>query len=105
MRQISGMHLRTGRAALAVAVVLTLTLALAATPSMQAQTFTVLYSFKGAPDGFNPHAGLMFAGGYLYGTTVEGGLFGSGTVFRVNGQGRETTLHSFAAGTSGSYAG
>src|SRR5260370_32674415 len=48
----------------------------AATPA-HAQTFKVLYNFKGAPDGANPIAALiMDAAGNLYGTTQSlGSLF------------------------------
>ena len=43
--------------------------------SVQAQTFTVLYSFAGYPtDGAGPEAGLLMdASGNLYGTTKFGG--------------------------------
>jgi uncharacterized repeat protein (TIGR03803 family) len=63
---------------------------------------TVLYSFAGGPDGANPQATLvMDTEGRLYGTTTFGGAFGSGTVFMVEGEGRETVLYSFSGGTDG----
>jgi hypothetical protein len=41
---------------------------------VQAQTFTVLYSFTGGTDGSSPQAGLVRdKAGNLYGTTVQGG--------------------------------
>jgi hypothetical protein len=41
--------------------------------TVQAQTYAVLYSFKGAPDGSNPYAGLILdVAGNLYGTTARG---------------------------------
>ncbi len=46
----------------------------------------VLHSFKGAPDGAEPQAGLTLRGGVLYGTTTAGGNGpngGQGTVFAV----------------------
>ena len=43
-------------------------------------TETVLYAF-GGPDGFLPASLLKLKEGKLYGTTSEGGLFGTGTVF------------------------
>ncbi len=46
---------------------------------------TVVYSFKGGADGAHPSAGLIDAGGTLYGTTMDGGgagcADGCGTVF------------------------
>ena len=46
---------------------------------------TVLYSFGGsADDGRLPNAGLVFdAQGNLYGTTMGGGVYGAGTVFKL----------------------
>jgi uncharacterized repeat protein (TIGR03803 family) len=43
-------------------------------------TETVLYSF-GGPDGFSPASLLTLKNGKLYGTTSQGGVFGTGTVF------------------------
>lgn len=46
-------------------------------------TLTTLHSFNGL-DGATPYAGLMQASdGFFYGTTVDGGIYGYGTVFRV----------------------
>lgn len=59
----------------------------------------VLYSFGQAPDGRYPAASLIFdTAGNLYGTTTQGGAFGSGTVFKLaqdQGQWSETVLYSF----------
>ena len=61
-------------------------------------TFGILHEFQGT-DGGNPFAGLVLGGGgQLYGTTVGGGATGNGTVFKVDLNGRETVLHSFAGG-------
>lgn len=52
-------------------------------------TFSAIYGFRGAPDGGNPTAGLIFnKQGNLYGTTQNGGTgacnpAGCGTVFEV----------------------
>jgi len=48
-------------------------------------TEKVLHSFNhDGTDGFCPYASLVFdAAGYLYGTTVDGGIYGYGTVFRI----------------------
>jgi len=59
------------------------------------------YSFAGTPDGEHPYAGLIqHLTGALYGTTYQGGTYGYGTVFEVDGSGKETVLYSFT-GTSG----
>ncbi len=67
-----------------------------------AGTLTVLYSFAGlaASDGANPLSGLIQnpADGDLYGTTVAGGPYssGSGVVFKVNPTtGAESVLYAF----------
>jgi len=63
---------------------------------------TVLHTFTGAPDGASPSAGLISdATGNLYGTTDLGGLYGWGTVFRLDPAGNETVLHSFTNGEDG----
>ncbi|MFN7995518.1 MAG: choice-of-anchor tandem repeat GloVer-containing protein [Bryobacteraceae bacterium] len=69
-------------------------------------TETVLYSFKGAPDGATPYAGLISdAAGNLYRTTYRGGTTNRGTVYKLspNGDGTfsETVLHSFRGSTDG----
>jgi uncharacterized repeat protein (TIGR03803 family) len=60
-------------------------------------TETVLYRFKGSQsDGQNPRSTLVWdASGNLYGTAVEGGPKGYGTVFKLSPLGKETTLYSF----------
>jgi uncharacterized repeat protein (TIGR03803 family) len=65
-----------------------------------AQTETVLYTFSGGSDGGNPYAGpILDNKGNLYGTTVYGGAYNWGAVFKLspdtNGQWMETVLHSF----------
>jgi uncharacterized repeat protein (TIGR03803 family) len=66
-------------------------------------TETVLHSFVGAPDGSNPTARVTLdVSGDLYGTTVFGGEYGHGTIFKVNAvTGAETILHSFRGGEDG----
>ena len=67
--------------------------------------FTNLHSFtaRHAPyhtnsDGANPCAGLILSGNTLYGTALEGGSSGNGTIFKVNTNGTGfTTLYSFTA--------
>ena len=58
---------------------------------------TVLHSFTGGTaDGANPATGLARdTTGNLYGTTLNGGAFGDGVVFKVTTGGVATILHSF----------
>jgi uncharacterized repeat protein (TIGR03803 family) len=63
---------------------------------------TVIYAFKGSPDGGAPAAGVIYQGGYLYGTTELGGRntcpdhFTCGTVFAVDlATGAESVLYNF----------
>jgi len=67
-------------------------------------TETVLYSFKGGSgDGEYPYAGLINVKGTLYGTTIEGGTNGVGTIFSTTPSGTETVLHSFGGSGDGEY--
>jgi len=72
--------------------------------SAEAQTFKVLYAFKGSPDGAVPFGGTLIrdAAGNLYGTTINGGgsgngtcVAGCGTVFKLDPHGHETVLYRF----------
>ncbi len=75
---------------------------------------TVLYTFKGRPNGAFPYAGLTSLNGVLYGTTFYGGNGGEhkcfksepnpgcGTVFELRPSGRERVLHAFEGGSDGS---
>jgi len=79
---------------------LTLALLLLVATSMQAQTEIVLHNFNGKNGGGNPYAGpILDSSGNLYGTTLYGGKYGYGTVFKLspgpNGKWVETVLHSF----------
>ena len=57
---------------------------------------TRLYSFTGGSDGQWPRAALVEGkDGYFYGTTMYGGAYGSGTVFRMTRNGALTTLLYF----------
>lgn len=65
---------------------------------------TVLYSFRGTPDGASPYAGVIRgAADDLYGTTYGGGAFNAGTVFRVSATGKEILIHSLNGTTDGAY--
>lgn len=69
-----------------------------------AGNFVVLYTFKGVPDGSCPVGALVQDHqGNLYGTTYFGGVFGLGAIFKVEKNGSESVLHSFAGGRDGAY--
>jgi uncharacterized repeat protein (TIGR03803 family) len=93
---------RAATSALAIAVVFVLTLM---SQSADAQTFQVIYSFGTSDsDGYAPNGIVMDSAGYLYGTTMDGGLSGYGTVFRLSNQGSGrlyTTLYSFTGAEHG----
>jgi len=68
---------------------------------------TVLYTFKGGPDGGAPSGTIVGdPAGNLYGETTYGGdlncypPYGCGTVFKLDPAGKETVLHRFT-GTGG----
>jgi uncharacterized repeat protein (TIGR03803 family) len=61
-----------------------------------AQTFTNLVNFDLANGAFPYYGSLITdSSGNLYGTTVQGGSTGLGTVFKVTPSGELTTLYSF----------
>ncbi len=67
---------------------------------------SVIYTFKGTPDGDTPKAGLVLdSSGNLYGTTSQGGTDGHGTVFELSpisgGKWKEKVLHSFTGRSEG----
>jgi len=60
--------------------------------------FTTLHSFTGGSDGAFPDSGLILSGNTLYGTALDGGISGNGTVFALNTDGTGfTNLYSFTA--------
>jgi len=65
--------------------------------------FTVLHAFTGVGnDGKYPVGGLILANNTLYGTTLQGGSSGYGTVFSINTDGTGLTiLHSFSGLSDG----
>jgi uncharacterized repeat protein (TIGR03803 family) len=73
-----------------------------------AQSETTLYKFcaqENCSDGVEPTGGLIFdQAGNLYGTTSEGGIYDSGTVFELSRSGggwNETVLYSFTGDVDG----
>jgi uncharacterized repeat protein (TIGR03803 family) len=83
------------------------TAALPASPArVAASTEQVLYSFTGGNDGGNAATGLVLdRHGNLYGTTVVGGKFACGTVFKLTPQASppwpETVLYNFGCYSDG----
>jgi len=68
-------------------------------------TESVIHSFGGTGDGYEPYDALvMDANGNLYGTTYGGGAHNRGIVYRLSPSGLdtwvETVLYSFKGGTS-----
>jgi uncharacterized repeat protein (TIGR03803 family) len=110
-RKISGTRLRAIGGALALAGLL-VPASVATRPGQAPQeiptcripTYSVLYSFKGTPDGAAPDARMIRdAAGNLYGTTAKGGSskrcgHGCGAVFKLAPTGKETVLYSFTGG-------
>ncbi|HEY6619635.1 MAG TPA: choice-of-anchor tandem repeat GloVer-containing protein [Steroidobacteraceae bacterium] len=70
-------------------------------------TETVLYSFAGGTsDGASPEAGVIEGSdGNFYGSTLQGGASGLGTVFKLTPSGTETISHSFAGSSDGANPG
>ncbi len=78
-----------------------------------AWTENIIYAFQDMPDGNHPYSGVIFDGsGNLYGTTQEGGTFGSvfggyGTVYKLTPPAQagnpwtESVLYSFSNGDDG----
>jgi len=74
---------------------------------------SIIYSFQGGKDGWDPGGGLIFdLQGNLYGTTADGGTAsgcfgqGCGTVYQLSpakgGQWKENVIHRFTNGKDGS---
>ena len=96
-QQTSGIRLRTQIALLTLATLLGLTMT---SVSAWGQTFKVLHAFTGSPDGMQPTA-LLEVNGTLYGTTLFGGRYGFGTIYKLSSQGKESVLYSFTGGKDG----
>jgi uncharacterized repeat protein (TIGR03803 family) len=64
---------------------------------LETDTFNILHSFTGSPDGGAPAAGLTLSGTTLYGTTLGGGADDDGgTIFSYNiANGSYQTIFSF----------
>ncbi|MBV9700919.1 MAG: hypothetical protein JO078_12485 [Candidatus Eremiobacteraeota bacterium] len=71
------------------------------TPSVSGYAESILWNFDNGKGGGSPFGALIFDGkGALYGTTVGGGEYGQGTVFKLTPSHSgytETVVHSFCA--------
>lgn len=71
-------------------------------PVWAASTTKLIYSFTGGNGGEYLDTELVRdSAGNLYGTSVQGGMFGSGTVFQITPAGAHTVLYSFTGGADG----
>jgi uncharacterized repeat protein (TIGR03803 family) len=62
----------------------------------------LVYSFAGNADGEYTDTELVAdSAGNLYGTSVQGGIYGGGTVFQVTPAGVHTVLYNFTGGSDG----
>jgi uncharacterized repeat protein (TIGR03803 family) len=80
---------------LSVALALLVALTGIATERVQAQTFTTILAFGNADGNFPTAALIQATDGNLYGTTMNGGANGDGTVFKISTRGSLTTVYSF----------
>jgi len=65
-----------------------------------ARSFTTLHSFQGT-DGANPYVGLVQGtDGNFYGTTIDGGAYSGGNVFKMEPGGKVTSIYSFCSQSS-----
>ena len=72
------------------------------TAAWAASATKLVYSFGGNADGEYTDTELVRdSAGNLYGTSVQGGIFGGGTVFQVNPAGMHTVLYDFTGGADG----
>jgi len=85
---------------------LTFIVMVAAAAPVRAQ-LTYIYNFTGGTDGGSPNGGLVYnqSDQKLYGTTLNGGIFGDapgdGTVFSISEGGGFLTVYSFANSSDG----
>ena len=68
--------------------------ALAAIQTLEAQTYTVIYTFTGGTDGGIPFGTPLLYNGNIYGTTKGGGTTNNGVVYQVNFASRKTSWAS-----------
>src|SRR5579864_3070306 len=76
--------------------------ALTTIPAWAASTTKLIYSFAGGSDGKYTDTELVRdSAANLYGSSVQGGLYGGGTVFQVTSAGVHTVLYNFTGAADG----
>ncbi len=66
--------------------------------------YSQLHEFGGSGDGSLPGGALISIGGFLYGTTSDGGANNRGSIFRIMTDGSGySKIYDFAAGPDGNY--
>jgi uncharacterized repeat protein (TIGR03803 family) len=77
-------------------------IALLTSAAWAASTTKLIYSFSGSTDGEYTDTELVRdSAGNLYGTSVQGGTYGGGTVFQITPAGVHTVLYNFTGGADG----
>jgi uncharacterized repeat protein (TIGR03803 family) len=83
-------------------LIVILALSAVAVLTAHASTTKIVYSFAGGADGEYIDSDLVTdSAGNIYGTSVQGGTFGGGTVFEVTPEGVHTVLYNFTGGADG----
>jgi uncharacterized repeat protein (TIGR03803 family) len=80
-----------------------LVLAVVSAKSMQSQTLHLLHAFNSGEGASSQTSLIRDSGGNLYGTTLQGGGFRAGTVFKLDKAHTLTVLYTFIGGHDGSY--
>jgi uncharacterized repeat protein (TIGR03803 family) len=64
--------------------------------------FSVVHDLVGATDGYGPNSPLLLdKNGNLYGTSLHGGAYNLGTVYRITPSGGFSVVHTFANNSDG----
>jgi uncharacterized repeat protein (TIGR03803 family) len=65
---------------------------------------TLIYAFRGKPDGFAPYGTLTLdAQGNLYGTAYAGGAYDYGTIFKLSPERKLQVLYTFTDNADGAH--
>lgn len=73
-------------------------------PIIECTTEVIVWNFGNGNDGASPRSvPILGPDGAFYGTTLQGGTYGTGTVYRITPDGKESTLWNFGAANDGRY--